>query len=673
MGYLNKEEKIMKKTLFYISLAVLAISCVKEQNPGQNTRKELVPMEFNAMTEGALDDTRTSLAADGASVKWIKGDKVLIFDDSNVADDGTDNGVVFTAQSSGAKVVISGEADPAAAEYYALYPSASGKMSPTNVFTSKIAVQQIVTAGTMADDCAVMIARATDRNMEFKNVTALVEFNLQVEGVRSLTLIGNNNEKITGTFTAVWNDGEPVATSTVPEVTATLRDKDNADLAQGKYYFTILPTNFTEGFSVILGMNDGTQKIVKRTAAADVKRNEIFCTQDVPANAIKSYSSNFVKYNDGFALTYAHLTVNKAGNGDKYATYVNDGKGSISSAGVYFVGPESTDVELAVLGVTGLVVAGDNPEVRSMIKSQSKAIQAQENANGYIVLSGLDIKSSPSQVVLQQTESKGGFANFGSIVIDDCKLVLIENMVNCHNRGMSLANFVLQDSDVMINAAKAASYMFNCGSQVSTVASVKFTNNVFQNVAESESDILATFKLVNGANGLTVGDLDMTHNTLVGTTTGSKGYANVKAFAGDLVAAYNFFVHTHTIDKMEILQSGSYADAKSLTIKNNYYFINNWNNRFWAATGTFPDTMTKETTNPVPFVSYPLSADWDPENGVFGYADGLRYGSLVTSTSPYTVTDKGPVSTSYGAQRTTTAAVLNRAGYAYSSKVLGNL
>ena len=457
----------MKKTLFYISLAVMAISCVKEQNPGQDIQKELVPMEFNAITEAAQDEiSKTSLAADGASVEWIAGDEVMIFDGSNVDGD-TDKGVLFQAQSSGAKVVISGAADPAAEEYYAIYPSASGKMSLDNVFSSKIASQQIVTAGTMADDCAVMIAKATDKNMQFKNVTALVEFNLQVDGVRSLTLIGNNNEQITGSFTAVWNEGQPVATPGIADVTATLRAKDNADLAKGKYYFTILPTNFTKGFSVILGMNDGTQKIVKREAAADIKRNEIFCTQEVPAAAIKAHASNFVKFNDGFDLTYAHVTVNKAGNSNNYATYINDGKNKISSAGVYFVGPESTNVKLSVLGVKSLVVAGDNPEVRSEIDEQDKAIQAQENATGYIVLSGLDIKSSPSQVILQQTEAKGGFANFGSIVIDNCKFVITEILINFYNRDMKLANFVLQDCDVMINAAKDYSYMFNCGSKTS--------------------------------------------------------------------------------------------------------------------------------------------------------------------------------------------------------------
>lgn len=663
----------MKKTIFYLALAaVAAVSCVKEQNPGaQAPEKTLAPMEFLACAEM----TKTALADDGMSVEWIEGDEVAIFDGSN-KDGDADEGQKFKAQSSGASVVIAGVADPAAQEYYAIYPYGSGHSFANDVFTTQIMAQQTVQAGSMADDCAVVVgkAEAGSPNMEFKNVCSLVKFPLEVTGVKSLTLIGNNNEVIAGKFELTWNDGDPQVTANPkPEVAVTLRDAAGADLVPGDYYFTILPTEFTKGFSVILGMNDGTQQIIRHGEVPALSRGQIFLTKNnIPAAAYKAHESNYVKFNDGFALTYAHLTINKAGNNNKYATYINDGKPSISSTGVYFVGPESTNVDLGVLGTTGLVVAGDNPEVRSMIKLQSKAIQPQENANGYIVLSGLDIKSSPNQVVLQQTESKGGFANFGSIVIDDCKLVLIEHMVNCHNRGMSLANFVLQDSDVMINAAKTASYMFNCGSQVSTVASVKFTNNVFQNIAESESDILATFKLVNGAGGLTVGDLDMTHNTLVGTTTGSKGYANVKAFAGDLVAAYNFFVHTHTIDKMEILQSGSYADAKSLTIKNNYYFINNWNNRFWAATGTFPDTMTKSTANPVPFVSYPLSADWDPKNGVFGYADGLRYGSLVTSTSPYTVTDKGPVSTSYGAQRTTTPAAQNRAGYGYTSEALGN-
>ena len=71
----------MKKTIFYLSIAVLAVSCVKEQNPGvEAPEKTLAPMEFVALSEM----TKTVLAEDGMSVEWIEGDQVAIFDGSNM-------------------------------------------------------------------------------------------------------------------------------------------------------------------------------------------------------------------------------------------------------------------------------------------------------------------------------------------------------------------------------------------------------------------------------------------------------------------------------------------------------------------------------------------------------------------------------------------------------------
>ena len=76
----TKEEMIMKKTIFYLALAAVAVSCVKEQNPGvEAPEKTLVPMEFVACSEM----TKTTLAEDGMSVEWIEGDEVAIFDGSN--------------------------------------------------------------------------------------------------------------------------------------------------------------------------------------------------------------------------------------------------------------------------------------------------------------------------------------------------------------------------------------------------------------------------------------------------------------------------------------------------------------------------------------------------------------------------------------------------------------
>ena len=137
---------------------------------------------------------------------------MAVFDGSNInAENGNDEGVRFQAQSEGTSVVISGEANPAAAEYYAIYPYSSGhSMSAENVFTTQIPAQQLVSAGSMADDCAVMLAKAEGDVLHFKNVASLVKFDLAVDGVKSMTLIGNNNEVLAGQFQLVWNEGNPL-------------------------------------------------------------------------------------------------------------------------------------------------------------------------------------------------------------------------------------------------------------------------------------------------------------------------------------------------------------------------------------------------------------------------------------------------------------------------------
>lgn len=156
----------MKKTILYLSLAaVTAAACVKEQNPGVDaSEKTLVPMEFLACSEM----TKTALAEDGMSVEWIEGDQVAIFDGSNMNGD-ADEGQRFKAMSSGESVVISGEADPAAEEYFAIYPFSSGHSLNNGVFTTQIKSQQTVKAGSMAENCAVVVgkAEAGSSTMEF--------------------------------------------------------------------------------------------------------------------------------------------------------------------------------------------------------------------------------------------------------------------------------------------------------------------------------------------------------------------------------------------------------------------------------------------------------------------------------------------------------------------------
>ena len=656
----------MKKTIFYLALAAAAVSCVKEQNPGvEAPEKTLVPMEFVACSEM----TKTVLAEDGMSVEWIEGDQVAIFDGSNMNGE-ADEGQRFKALDSGASVVIAGEADPAIEEYYAIYPFSSGHSLNNGVFTTQIKAQQTVQAGSMAENCAVVVGKAVagSTKMEFKNVCTLVKFPLEVEGVKSLTLIGNNNEVIAGKFELTWNDGDPQVTANPkPEVAVTLRDAEGADLVPGDYYFTILPTEFTEGFSVILGKNDGTQQIIRHGVVPALSRGQIFRTKnEIPEAAYKAHESNYVKYNDGFALTYSHLTVQK-GAEDAYAKYVNDGAPTVSEDGVHFVGAEATTaVKSSVLACSKFVIAGDNPSVRSKI-NMIKALQPQTNENGYIVLADLNIESNLSQIFYQPD---GGFSSFGDIVVSDCQINAITTyLATFAKANSSLNSFVVEDSDLLLNVTATATqnpaYMLNFGAKTASITNVKFHNNVFQDVATSST--LTRFRFVMGETAATVNDVTITNNTLVGMLLNQHGYIRVQALNGATVVENNFFIESHPKNtELGILYPVTCGESMTYSVKNNVFYVKDATKKLVlgskvTSAGTFYEVRS--------FTTYPLSDGWDPANGIFGYKEGLKFGKL---QSDGTVPEEASVSAKWGAQRTTTPAAQNRAGYGYSSEVLGN-
>lgn len=659
---------IMKKTIFYLSIAALAVSCVKEQNPGaQAPEKTLAPMEFLACAE----QTKTILAEDGESVEWIEGDQVAVFDSSNMNGE-TDEGQRFYARSSGPEALISGEADPAVGEYYAIYPFSSGHSLKNGVFTTQIKAQQIVEPGSMARNCAVLVGKAVagSTKMEFKNVCSLVKFSLEKEGVKSLTLIGNNNEVIAGQFTLTWNNGDPKVTgNTKPEVTVTLRDAEGADLAIGDYYFTILPTEFTKGFSVILGKNDGTQEIITRDAVPALSRNQIFRTQNnIPAAAYKAHESNFVKYNDGFPLTYAGFTVQKGTA--EYAKYVNDGVAKISAEGVYFVGEESTAVSSSVVACSKHLIAGDNPSVRSKI-TMSKALQPKTADDGMIICADLDITSALTDFITQGQ----GFTIFDKIVLYDCKLGTIQRAL-CRfiDNAMVIESLVVEDCDLLLNnASETTSYMLNTNKMVSTINNIVYKNNVFQQVAKNSA--LTHFRFANCINttGATIKNVTVTNNTLVKAYLKQHGFVLAASLTGHCHIEDNFFVECHPKEtELAIVKANSYADTMTYKITENFPYAEGATKSLKVADGTLPakageDDTSRSSGRPRLLTANPLVDGWDPANGVFGYKDGLQYYNNIGDAAGVNLP------AGIGAQRTTSAAVLNRAGYNYTSEYLGTL
>ena len=123
----------MKKT-FKTMLALMAgamtfTGCTSDilENTPEQIPSALKPMTFTAIQEGQGDATRTAI--DGTAINWTENDAISIFD--GVADEKGNYAREFTIKEGDEgkpSGTFTGEADPAATTYYALYPySASTK------------------------------------------------------------------------------------------------------------------------------------------------------------------------------------------------------------------------------------------------------------------------------------------------------------------------------------------------------------------------------------------------------------------------------------------------------------------------------------------------------------------------------------------------------------------
>ena len=247
--------------------------------------------------------------------------------------------------------------------------------------------------------------------------------------------------------------------------------------------------------------------------------------------------------------------------------------------------------------------------------------------------------------------------------------------MKCLKNPFTLNNFIMHDCDYIVRGDTANSYIIYGNGVALTLNNVVFHNNVFHNIKKQDNSTTTDFKFIHGyrsqsANGTTVVDLTVTSNTLSYVLTKNTGFIYAYKMTGKSIIKNNFWVETQP--KNAIIPvitanaaEGAYAETFATDITANYFYVKDTNKALNVS--SIPSNGTRNT--PVSFTFNPLSDNWAPENGVFGYKDNLQYYGTFNTAG----TEKNVSSTTNGAQRKTSAAVVNRAGYNYSSEELGNL
>ena len=276
----------MKKNLFMVAaVALIAIvSCNKDFTETANPEQNGETISFTAFVDGAELPEPEVKAVLGTSAnnkpqsKWEAGDAITIHNGTK--------GFVFKtndANTAAARFTYSGNDFSAANEVIAAYPSGTYTVDmASRTITGTIPTSQECKLNTYHPSAGLAVAYSSTENLAFKNACALLKFTVNSDNVKSVTISGNNGEKISGEVkVTLAEDGtvssvEPTAKSQSYVEIWTYKDKlmKKGDV----YYVAIIPQHFEYGLKAEVQLTDEYQdknRAKEIITAYTINRNEV--------------------------------------------------------------------------------------------------------------------------------------------------------------------------------------------------------------------------------------------------------------------------------------------------------------------------------------------------------------------------------------------------------------
>lgn len=242
------------KTIRIFTMAAAALilaACGNEEfieNVENGAAEQLVPMTFTAN----MPQTRTYLSG-GTNVHWSKGDEIALWDD-------TDKRKFTATEIDGSSATFTGEAN-SNSRYAAFYPYSAVKARDGVTFTFTLPAKQTAKWKSFDNNLAPSFAlvEAPETNLQFKNVCALVKFNLNLTAidVKTVSLVARNGEVLAGDLKYKFTDESVVGAESN---TSSRIDLSGPFEPAIDYYFVVRPCTMLRGFNLYVEYNDGTLK-----------------------------------------------------------------------------------------------------------------------------------------------------------------------------------------------------------------------------------------------------------------------------------------------------------------------------------------------------------------------------------------------------------------------------
>lgn len=488
--------KTIKFSLFAV-VAMAAVSCLDEATPenGSQVNPNLVEVALTAI--GESDENTKAIFSGYPKIAWEGNEEISLL--------GTNTGnQKLTASGKGHQTTFTGYADKTDDVYYAVYPYDANVSLTTEGKLSNVTVPavQTATAGSFDPKSYIAVAKSTDKeNLYFKTVGAFVKFKLEdAENVKSVTMVSNDGANMACSATIVMNeDGGVSHGSPYIDGTASSSVKMVGNFQTDKAYFMVVrPQSYTGGITVYIEYKDGTVLSRKGESAlfeSGKARNYIRNLNVLKKNAFAPVTDLYTLYNMGYDVTLAGKVINKSTY--REATLITDKSSnkSITSAGLYFIDSDVTNMDISGAFTQNLIVIGNDLTRKSNI-SVNNTIKWNANTLAFYNLNFTDNTGNS----LFQANAAGG-----TLLFDNCALTTDENKNQLIYSSADMERIAFHNCD--INVLANNKYIANISNK--TLSNFDFINNIVYSAAGT---IRYQFKFIVG--NTTVTNLNLSNNTI---------------------------------------------------------------------------------------------------------------------------------------------------------------
>lgn len=281
----NQKVSNMKRHLLYGFLfALVAAGCYQEE-------LSVTPQtdcEGRTYTASFEDNETRTYVEDDVLLRWTAGDQISLFDGNTLNRQYKFDGE--TGDNSGTFSIVDapyGSGNDLTANY-AVYPYASGvKISESGVITAALPAEQTYAENSFGPGANTMVAVTKDKTdtfLRFKNVCGYLKLQLYGKNVtvKSITLTGNNNEKVAGAAAITPSYSGTPTVSMAEDATGTI----TLDCGEGvrigttsetvtAFWIAVPPTTFDEGFEVTITDTDGGTFTKSTSKKISIERNVV--------------------------------------------------------------------------------------------------------------------------------------------------------------------------------------------------------------------------------------------------------------------------------------------------------------------------------------------------------------------------------------------------------------